>query len=337
LDAYALSVEPTQLHADLGVNAPQLSRIVPRIREQLGVQLVPGNDPEEDRWQLFQAVTTVLRNIATRQPLVLVLEDLHEADRSTLDLLVHIARQSGDARLLVLGTYRDVEVDRTHPLSATLADLRRLPHFSRIGLRGLSPAEVHRFYCQLRGRDVPLSRAETVHRQTEGNPLFVQEVLRYLVEVGLVIRRDGGYVPTDVSLIEAEVPEGLRDIVGKRLSRLSERSNDVLHIASVIGQDFRLDVLQRVASLSEEVVFEALEEAHARAIIDESGGFGTSLRFRFTHAVFRQTLYDEIFAPRRIRWHRLIGPVLENVYSDQLDEHAGELATHFAYSSGTPR
>jgi predicted ATPase len=160
---------------------------------------------------------------------VLVLEDLHEADRGTLDLLVHFARQSGDTRLLVLGTYRDVEVDRMHRLSATLAELRRFPYFLRIGLRGLSLAEVHRFYSQLRGRDVPLSRAETVHKQTEGNPLFVQEVLRYLVEAELVVRRDGGYVPTDVSLIEADVPEGLRDIVGKRLSHLSERINEVLH------------------------------------------------------------------------------------------------------------
>jgi DNA-binding CsgD family transcriptional regulator len=153
------------------------------------------------------------------------------------------------------------------------------------------------------------------------------------VEVGLVVRRDGGYVPTDVSLIDADVPEGLRDIVGKRLSRLSERTNEVLHIAAVIGQQFRLDVLQRVSGLSEEVVFEALEEAHARAIIDESGGFGASLHFRFTHAFFRQTLYEELFAPRRIRWHRLLGSVLEEVYSDQLDEHAGELAAHYAHSS----
>ncbi|HEY1293214.1 MAG TPA: AAA family ATPase [Chloroflexota bacterium] len=333
LDAYASSVDPDQLLADLGASATDIARIVPRIREQLGVQIAPSSDPEEDRWQLFQAVTGLLRNAAKRQPLVLVLEDLHEADRGTLDLLIHIARQSGDARLLVLATYRDVEVDRTHPLSATLAELRRFPYFLRIGLRGLSVAEVHRFYREVRGWDVPLSRAETVHQQTEGNPLFVQEVLRYLVEVGLVVRRDGGYVPTDVSLIEAEVPEGLRDIVGKRLSHLSERTNEVLHIASVIGQEFRLGVLQRVAGLSEEVVFEALEEAHARAIIDEAGGFGTSLRFRFTHAFFRQTLYDEIFAPRRIRWHRLIGSVLEEVYSDRLDEHAGELATHYAHSS----
>jgi DNA-binding CsgD family transcriptional regulator len=333
LDAYASSVDTPQLEADLGSSAIDVARIVQQMRERLGIQLQPSGDPEEDRWHLFQAVIALLRSITTRQATVLVLEDLHEADRGTLDLLVHLARHIGEARLLLIGTYRDVEVDRTHPLSSTLAELRRFPRFARVGLRGLSVAEVHRFYCQIRAQEVPLSRAETVHQQTEGNPLFVQEVLRYLVEVGLVVRRDGAYVPTDVSLIGAEVPEGLRDIVGKRLSRLSERTNEVLHIAAVIGQQFRLDVLQRVSGLSEEVVFEALEEAHARAIINETGGFGASLHFRFTHAFFRQTLYEEIFAPRRIRWHRLIGSVLEEVYSDQLDEHAGELAAHYAHSS----
>jgi DNA-binding CsgD family transcriptional regulator len=334
LEAYVSSVDTAQLEADLGSTANLLARIVPRIRQRLGVQVdVSTADPDEDRWHLFQAVLGLLRSGAIRQPMLLVLEDLHEADRGTLDLLVHIARQIGDTRLLLVGTYRDVEVDRTHPLSSTLAELRRFPCFTRLGLRGLSVAEVHNFYCQLRGQDVPLSRAETVHQQTEGNPLFVQEYLRYLVEVGLVVERGGSYVPRDVSLVEAEVPEGLRDIVGKRLSQFSDRTNEVLHIAAVIGQEFRLDTLQRIAGLSEDVLFEALEDAHARAIIDESSGFGASMSFRFTHAFFRQTLYEEIFAPRRIRWHRLIGTVLEELYSDRLEEHAGELAAHYAHSS----
>jgi DNA-binding CsgD family transcriptional regulator len=333
LEEYTSSMDTLELRDDLGSSASALARIVPQLRQRLCVDVEPASDPDEDRWRLFQAVITMLRSGAARQPIVLMLEDLHEADRGTLDLLTHFARHIGDARLLVLGTYRDVEVDRTHPLASTLAELRRFPHFARLGLHGLSIAEVHRFYCEVRGQDVSLSRAQTVHQQTEGNPLFVQEVLRYLVEAGLVVQRDGAYVPKDVSLIEAEVPEGLRDIVGKRLNHLSEPTNEVLHIAAVIGHEFRLDVLQRVCGLDEEVLFEALEEAQARALIDEAGGFGTSVRFRFTHAFFRQTLYDEIFAARRIRWHRLIGSVLEQVYSDRLDEHAGELAVHFAHSS----
>jgi predicted ATPase len=208
-------------------------------------------------------------------------------------LLTHLARHIGDARLLVLGTYHDVEVDRAHPLASTLAELLRIPHLARLGLHGLSVAEVHQFHCQLRGHDVSPARAERVHQQTEGNPLFVQEVLRYLVEAGLVVQRDGTYVPKDVSLIEAEVPEGLREIAGTRLNQLTEQTNAVLHIAAVIGQEFRLDVLQHVCGPEDEVLFEALEAAQARALIGESVGFGTAVRFRFTHAFFRQTLYQE--------------------------------------------
>jgi DNA-binding CsgD family transcriptional regulator len=333
LDTYAASLNTEQLEQDLASAATSLARIVPSIRQRLGLHVEPAADPDEDRWRLFQAAVALLRSGTARQPMLLVLEDLHEADRGTLDLLTYVARNIADARLLVLATYRDVEVDRAHPLSSTLAELRRLPHFTRLGLHGLSVADVHQLYCEVRGQAVPLSRAQTVHHQTEGNPLFVQELLRYLVEVGLVVERGGAYVPKDVSLIDAEVPEGLRDIVGKRLNRLTERTNDVLHIAAVIGQEFRLDVLQSVSGLSDDVLFEALEEAQARAIIDESSGFGPSSRFRFTHAFFRQTLYEEVFAPRRNRWHRLIGSALEQVYSDQLDEHAGELAAHFAHSS----
>src|SRR6185503_16891446 len=129
-------------------------------------------------------VTYFLRNGSTVQPLVIVLEDLHWADRGTLDLLLHVSRNLTGARLLIVGTYRDVEVDRSHPLSGVLADLRRSANFSRVPLRGLTVDEVHRMYEALRGQATPWAQAEAVFRATEGNPLFVQEVLRYLVEEG---------------------------------------------------------------------------------------------------------------------------------------------------------
>src|SRR5579864_4531773 len=206
LDAFASATDIQQLEVDLGANAQQIARIVPRIRERLGIELQSAGDPEEDRWQLFQAVTNFLRDVSARQPVMIVLEDLHEADRGTLDLLVHLARHLGDSHVLVLGTYRDVAVDRTHPLSSTLAELRRFPHFARVGLRCLTVADVHQIYCELRGQDVPLTRAENVHRRTEGNALFVQEVLRYIMEAGHVVKREGAYVPIDPALIETDVP-----------------------------------------------------------------------------------------------------------------------------------
>src|ERR687897_493951 len=137
-------------------------------------------EPEDDRWRLLQAVTAFLRNASGVQPLALLLEDLHWSDRGTLDLLQHLARNMGGARLLVVGTYRDVEVDRTHPLSSALAELRRIQNFTSVRLRGLSIDEVQRMMSNIRGQEISRSRAELVYRQTEGHPLFVQEVLRYL-------------------------------------------------------------------------------------------------------------------------------------------------------------
>src|ERR687897_948186 len=124
-------------------------------------------EPEDDRWRLLQAVTAFLRNASGVQPLMLLLEDLHWSDRGTLDLLQHLARNLAGARLLVVGTYRDVEVDRTHPLAATIAELRRTKSFQRLALRGLSTDEVHRMYEAVRGQDVPRAQAEVVHRRTE--------------------------------------------------------------------------------------------------------------------------------------------------------------------------
>ncbi|HEU0075337.1 MAG TPA: AAA family ATPase, partial [Dehalococcoidia bacterium] len=326
---YVLARDPDGLKSDLGTGAADVARIVSEVRDRVQVELRDASDPEDDRWRLLQSVTTFLRNAASVQPLVIVLEDLHWADRGTLDLLQHVARNLQGARLVVVGTYRDVEVDRTHPLSGTLAELRRASNFLRVPLRGLTVDEVHRMYEAIRGNEVPWGQAEAVHRQTEGNPLFVQEVLRYLVEEGYVVRQGARYVGQGLGV---GIPEGLRDVVGRRLNRLGEKANRVLGVAAVIGREFRLDVLQMVLDATEEELFGALEEAQERAIIEQHDVLG-AMGFRFTHAFFRQTLYEEIFAPRRIRVHQQVGRAIEDVYARRLDEHAAELAEHFSQST----
>jgi len=327
---YVLARDPDGLRSDLGTGAADVARIVSEVRDRVAVELRDAGDPEDDRWRLLQSVTTFLRNAASVQPLVIVLEDLHWADRGTLDLLQHVARNLQGARLVVAGTYRDVEVDRAHPLSGALAELRRSGSFLRVPLRGLTVDEVHRMYEALRGNEVAWAQAELVHRQTEGNPLFVQEVLRYLVEEGYVVRQGDRYVPQQG--VAQAVPEGLREVVGRRLSHLSEAANQVLSVAAVIGREFRMDVLQRVMAVTEDEMIAALEEAQGRAIIEEYH-LGGSLGFRFTHAFFRQTLYEEIFAARRIRWHQQVARALEAVHGRRLDEHAAELAEHFSQST----
>jgi tetratricopeptide (TPR) repeat protein len=171
-----------------------------------------------------------------------------------------------------------------------------------------------------------------VHRQTEGNPLFVQEVIRYLAEEGLITRKEGLWRPTKDAPLEMSIPEGLRDVIGKRLSLLSPDCNQLLAVASVIGREFALETLKAVAGINEDVFVSGLKEAVRLSILEERSQRGL-VRYRFTHAFFRQTLYEEVIAPRRIRLHQQVARALEALYAKRLEEHAAELAEHFSHSS----
>jgi tetratricopeptide (TPR) repeat protein len=331
--AYTQACDVNRLREELGPGAPDVARIVSEIRERLRIEPRPKGDPEEERYRLLQAVSDFLGSAAAAKPLLIVLEDLHSADGGTLEMLAHVARNLGDKRLLLVGTYRDIEVDRTHPLSAALAEFRRLPHFGRVLLRGLNADEVRRMLSGIAGQDIPWGLAEAVHRQTEGNPLFVQEVVRYLAEEGIIERKEGGWRPRSDTPVEMRIPDGLRDVIGKRLSGLSQSCNKVLSVAAVIGRDFQMEVLQKVAGMSDDELFGALEEARKAAVIEERTGAGGKVSYRFAHAFFRQTLYEETIAPRRIRLHQQVARALEELYKGRLEQHAAELAEHFSYSS----
>jgi DNA-binding CsgD family transcriptional regulator len=220
-------------------------------------------------------------------------------------------------------------------LAAALTELHRASNVDRIQLRGLSTDEVRQLLAETSQQTIPQPFAELVQRQTEGNPLFVRETLRFVIDTGLVERRDGALRRVGDQTLAGRMPEGLRDAVGKRLSRLSESTNRVLSVASVIGREFQLDVLSRVLAGPEEELEAALQEASAAAIIEEHSAVGATITYRFTHAFFRQTLYEEIVAPRRIRLHQQVAHALEELYRHRLDEHADELAEHFSFYSDT--
>jgi tetratricopeptide (TPR) repeat protein len=330
--SYVLNREIKDLREELGTGAADVARIVSEIRDRLKVKPRPQKDPEEERYRLMQAVTSFLTNAASVQPLLIVLEDLHDADKGTLDMLTHVSRHLSGARLLIVGTYRDVEVDRTHPLSAALAELRRVSTYGRVILRGLNPDEVKRMLESITREIIPWGIAEAVHRQTEGNPLFVQEVVRFLFEEGLVTQKGGRWRPAKDTPIEMNIPEGLRDVIGKRLSLLSKECNQLLSIASVIGREFYIGTLAAVAAMKEEVFLIALKEAVRLSILEEHSQPGI-VRYRFTHAFFRQTLYEEMIAPQRLKLHQQVARSLEKQYEKKLEEHAAELAEHFSQST----
>ena len=339
LRSYIFACEPDALADQLGREAGGVARVLPELADRITVEPRPAGDPEEDRWRLYQSLGDFLQRAAAAQPLMIGLEDLHWADRGTLDFLVYLSRRLVGTQLLIVVTYRDVEVDRAHPLSSALAELQRSASFQRIPLRGLSADHVQAMVESLAGRAIGRGLADTVHGQTEGNPLFVREFLRYLDEEGLLDQAD--LVGPGRSLLRPQpIPDGLRDVIGKRLSRLSREANQVLAIAAVLGRNFTFETLQAVsasagagqAPQSEESLITALEEAVRGGILEDRSDAGF-LEFRFAHALFRQTLYEELFSAKRVRLHRQAARAIEQLHAENVEEHAAELAEHFALSN----
>ena len=265
--SYVREHEPDQLRSEMGAGAADIAEVVSDVKERLpDLRSPPQLDgPEQARFRLFDSVTSFLKSASQKQPLVLVLDDLHWADQLSLLLLQFVARELGKSRLLLVGTYRDVELNRQHPLAESLGELTRERLFQRVLLRGLSQQDVGRFIEVAAGVDPPPGLTEAVHTQTEGNPLFVTEVVRLLVQEGELSSETGNRDSWTV-----RIPEGVREVIGRMLNRLSQRCNETLTVASVIGREFELrQLVPLVEDISEDRLLEVLEEALASRVIEE--------------------------------------------------------------------
>ena len=313
-----------ELETLMGPGAAIISEIVPEVRIKLPeVELPPGMDPEQARFRLFDSLTTFWKTVSSSRPTMVVLEDWHNADRSSLLLLEFMVRQIAESKLLIVCIYRDAGVSRRHPLSQTIGNLMREQLFSRLQLEGLAKAEIAQLVRLQTGVSLPDNLLEVIHGRTNGNPLFLGELMRLAGQ-------------NDLSAMERwvdAIPDGVRDIIGTQLSRLSDNCNQILGIASVIGREFPLAVLDRIADAPEGELYSALDEAQSAGVIEERPAMGAEVIYRFVHGLVRETLYEEIIAPRRVSLHVQVARALEQVYSNRLDEHAGELAMHHSFSS----
>ncbi len=327
LRPYVAHVADDELAAQVAPYGGDLARLVPQIAER--VPDLPDAlraEPETERYRLFDAVTSWLARIASGAPVLLVLDDLHWAAKPTLLMLRHLTRTEWSGPLLLLATYRDTDLSRTHPLADMLADLRRSPEVERLALHGLDADEVVTFLSAAAGHELDregMRLARLIHDETEGNPFFMGQVLRHLVETGTIVERDGRW-SRGVAGDDLGIPEGVREVVGRRLARLDPATNDVLAAAAVIGREFDRDILTTAASADGEAVLDALEEAEEARLVTAVGGLG---RYAFVHALVRSTLYDEIPTTRRLRLHRRVAETLE---VRDADAHLDELAHHFA-------
>jgi tetratricopeptide (TPR) repeat protein len=320
LRAYIRELDPKALGSRLGRGAGDLAQLVPEVRDVVSVPpRSAAVDPETARFRLFEAVAEFLRRGGEARPLLLVLDDLHAADTSSLLLLQFLAADLADARLLVVSAYRDVDPTIHEPLSSALAELARLPVTRILALTGLDKPEVASFISESAGVKPDDALVTAMHEETEGNPLFLGEVVRLLVSEGRL---------PDVALApfpRLEMPQGIRAVIDHRLGRLSEECRRLLTLASVLGREFGLDALGIVSGFSPSRAIELLEDAISERVVT----LATPGRLRFSHALIRDVLYDELPPARRIRLHREIGEALERVYEDP-EPHLAELAYHFA-------
>src|SRR5262249_50678296 len=327
LEAVAAAQDAEELRADLGAGGPDIAESVPDIRGRLPDLDPPPtalSDPSQTRFRLFGSITRFLFNHSRRRPLVLILDDLHWADAPTLRLLEFLTEEMTEGRLLVIGTYRDTDVSRRHQLSDTLGALIRGPHVVRLHLSGLDIQDVGPFSSLTAGMPLSPWLTRAIHGQTEGNPLCVREVVRFLQQQGHFDLASSTMIPKTIRL-----PEGIREAIGRRLNLLSAACNDVLATAAVIGHEFRLDVLLRACRpCSEDAVLEALDEALAAHIVEETDAG----LYQFTHTLLRITLYDELRAGERRRRHTAVGEAIEIVYRHDRIPVLSNLAYHFRAS-----
>jgi DNA-binding SARP family transcriptional activator/tetratricopeptide (TPR) repeat protein len=307
------------LREQLGAGGSDLAQLLPELRELFpDLPQPPSLESEGARFRLFDAVAAFLTNASRVQPLVLVLDDLHAADEPSLLLLQFLLQQLEGSRLLVLAAYRDVDPTPHDPLSTALARLAREPMTSRIALDGLAEGDVGEFISVTAGIQPEATTVAEIHGETDGNPLFVGEIVRLLAAEGAL----------EVSQRSLRIPPGIREVIGSRVRRLSEECQNVLILASVLGREFSVDVLGEMSELPRDQLLDVLDEAMTERVVtdvpDASG------RLRFGHALIRDTLYEELTRARRLRLHPRAADAIETVHAADLEPHLAELAHHLA-------
>ncbi len=320
-----LHASPPPLRAEIPMRWPFLCKLFPG-EFRLPAPLESGGQDEE--LLLFQAVSGFLAALSQYSTVAILLDDLHWADTSTLRLLLYLARHLPSSPVLLLGTYRDVEVGRQHPLEGALRDLHREGLVERVHLRRLDEHDTGSLIAETMGEtEVTEEFRALIQERTEGNPFFVQQVLRALIERGDVFRRDGRW--DRKSIAEIEVPESIRSVIGQRVTRLAEPTQELLRVASIFGQRFQFDELLAVVQLAETDVERALDEAVAAGLMVTTDGES----YIFDHALTQQTLYTEVSARRRRRLHAEAASAIEAHSAGRNTE----LAWHFLQADDPAR
>lgn len=308
LGAYVRASAAEDIEANTTGIVADLTRLVPELATRFpNAAPTTSVDPESERARLFDAVDILVERVSAQRPVLFVLDDVHWADRPTLGLLRRLVQSDRSGSVLFLATYRDTDVDRRHPLAEVLADFRREPRVSRLSLGGLDESGLGAMLADRAGHEAPLDFVRVLLEETEGNPFFVEEVVAHLVETGVIYQRDGTWM-SDLAAEDLGLPEGVRDVVGRRLSRLSEAANDLLTVAAVVGREFDLASAITAGGFERDAALDALDAAIGTGLVTEV--LSVPGHYSFAHALVRQTLLEEISGARRARLHWRVGEAL---------------------------
>lgn len=320
-----------------GFMAGEIVKLAPQLVEKIGyIQPNPPLEPAAERERLLNQVTQFLLNIAYSQPSLLLLDDLHFADPGSLDILEMLIQQARDTSLMIVAAYRDVALSYSHPVNRLIISLEAEGLATHLSLRRLSRSGVKQMLEALLGNTVSRKFIKSIYEATEGNPLFIEELIKSLVVDGQIRLRDGRWEQQQSSLIY--IPGSIRAVLGKRLDYIKKETLELLRLAAVIGRSFGLDMLLEASPYNDEVIQWAVEEAlgahliEVVKIVDQPTAMANNdivIYYQFQHALIRETLYEELRPLRRRHLHRRVAAAMEKLAGVRPIKNPAVLARHF--------
>jgi predicted ATPase/KaiC/GvpD/RAD55 family RecA-like ATPase len=325
---YLETCTPEKLYRVIGDQPEEVSKLVPEIKKML--RTIPESfelSPEHSRDRLFEAVSQFITNISRETPLLVILDDLQWTDESSLLLMHYLTRGVYKESLLLLGAFRDTDVDDRHPLSAVLTELNRERLLQSVQLKRMSFDDVSELIKQiLEQDDVSTEFCKLVYEKTRGNPFFAEEVIKSLKEEEVIYREDNRWKIKEVAQIE--FPETVKSVIKKRISRLDDECQSILTLASFVGNDFSFEALCEVTGIEDNKLLELMEKIIKTGLVKERVVRGEDV-YCFADVIVRDVAHEEVSHLRHKKLHNKVGCSLEKVYGEKIDEHLGELAYHF--------
>lgn len=325
---YLEDCTPEQLYRVVGYYPSEVCKLVPDLANRL--RAVPPSvpiSPEHERDRLFEAVSQFVTNISREAPLLVVLDDLQWTDQSSLLLMHYLARGVYRVPIVILGAYRDTDIDERHVLTSVLTELNRERLLKSLSLKRMSLDDASEMIRRILDQDeVPAEFCELVYERTRGNPFFVEEVIKSLKEEEVIYREGSQWKTKEVAKIE--FPKTVKSVIKARVGRLDDECQNILTLASFVGNDFSFESLVGVTGLAEDKVLDLMEQMLKTGLVRERVVRGQDV-YSFADVIVRDVVHEEVSHLRHKKLHGGVGRALEKVYEKNIDEHLGELAWHF--------